>query len=273
MATDKTDLGDRMKMYENSEAKRKFTPLLPICVRLDGRGFSKFTKGLARPYDIRLSDIMKRVTEVLVNETNACIGYTQSDEISLVLYNDNPRSQVYFNGRIQKINTSLASLASVVFNKLIALHIPEKAHIIATFDCRSWVVPNKAEAANSILWRELDATKNSISMLAHTHFSHKSLHGLNGKQMKDKLINEIGINWNQEPTFFKRGTFLQRRKVTRAWTAFEVRTIKAKNPKANIKVGDVVERHDILELGMPPFNRVTNRVEVVFEGEQPMVGE
>lgn len=267
---DKTDFGDRMKMYEGVETQRKLMPMLPICVRLDGNSFSKFTKGLKRPYDTRLSDMMIEVTKKLVDLTNATVGYTQSDEISLVIYSDNIKSQTFFNGKIHKLNSILASKASVWFNKLLVDAIPEKADACPVFDCRVWNVPTKIEAANTILWREQDATKNSISMAASHYFSHKSLQNKNGKDMKDMLINDADVNWNKYPPFFKRGTFIQRYKELREWTAEEVAEIKARSPKATLNVGDSVVSSVINVVDMPPFDRVVNRVGVVFEGEEPI---
>ena len=112
--TDKTAFGDRMKLYERMEAGRRFMPRLPICVRLDGKGFSKWTRGLARPYDPRLSALMEHVATRLVEETQAVIGYTQSDEISLVFYTADPKAQVFFDGRIQKMTSVLAAMTTAV---------------------------------------------------------------------------------------------------------------------------------------------------------------
>ena len=97
------DLGDRMKSYEQKEAGRRFMSLLPVCARIDGKGFSKFTKGLDRPYDRGMSEIMSKTMAYLTQETQASIGYTQSDEISLVWYSPNAKSQIFFDGRIQKM--------------------------------------------------------------------------------------------------------------------------------------------------------------------------
>jgi tRNA(His) guanylyltransferase len=84
----KMNLNDRMKMYEKFETGRRFLPKLPVIARLDGRSFHSFTNGLGRPFDERLSNLMVNVTNFLVEGSNACIGYTQSDEISLVFYSD-----------------------------------------------------------------------------------------------------------------------------------------------------------------------------------------
>ena len=159
--------GDRMKLYEHQEAGRRVLPLLPVCARIDGKGFSKFTKGLQRPYDTRLVELMCQTTAYLVQETQACIGYTQSDEISLVWYSDEYKSQIFFDRRVQKMVSVIASITTAFFNAHLAEHLPEKAGELALFDCRVWQVPTLEEAANTVLWREFDATKNSISMAVH----------------------------------------------------------------------------------------------------------
>jgi tRNA(His) guanylyltransferase len=172
------ELATRMKMYEKIEAGRKLMPLLPAMVRIDGKCFSKFTKGLTTPFDERLSALMIFTTKALVEEYNALLGYTQSDEISLVFYSDSLKSQLPYDGKIQKMVGDMAAYASLAFNRALPAYLPEKEESMPRFDCRVWNVPNKVEAANTILWREIDATKNSVSMAARKYFSHKRLHGL-----------------------------------------------------------------------------------------------
>jgi len=265
------DFGDRMKFLEGMEAKRKSLPLVPVCVRLDGKCFSKFTKGLRQPYDERMSTLMRDTAKFMVEETNAAMGYTQSDEISLVFYSDNYDSQIFFDGRIQKMVSVLASMCSVYFNKGLPTNIPEKAHLLPIFDCRVWTVPNMVEATNALLWREQDATKNSIASAAQSVYSHKQLHKKSGKEMQEMLFKK-GINWNDYPSFFKRGTFIQRRKVHRKFTTEELERLPEKH--AARKDPDlVIERTEVRELEMPPFVKVTNRVQVVFEGADPVVAE
>ena len=105
---DKDNFGNRMKAYEGMETERVLMPYLPIYARLDGKCFSNFTRHMKRPYDELMTNIMVDVTKFLVEETNAVIGYTQSDEISLAWYYPDPESQPLFGGRIQKINSVLA---------------------------------------------------------------------------------------------------------------------------------------------------------------------
>jgi len=260
-------LGDRMKMYEKRDVQ-KFMPLLPIVARLDGKGFSKFTKGFGRPYDERFSNLMQNLSRKLVEETNACIGYTQSDEISLVFYSGDKKSQIFFDGKIHKMVSDLASMASAWMQLMIPEFIPERVGVPAMFDCRVWQVPNHAEATNAILWREFDATKNSIQMAAHSVYSHKQLLNKHGGQMQDMLM-EKGINWNDYPAFFKRGSYFQRRKELTKFSAVELERLP---PKHSARTNPDLEimRTRVKRLNMPPLNKVVNRIQVIFDGQEPM---
>lgn len=265
--TDKSSLGDRMKGYEKIESGRRFLPLLPICARIDGKRFSRFTAGLQRPYDQRLSDLMVAVTRYLVEESQARVGYTQSDEISLLYCSDSHHDQVFLDGRVQKMTSILAAMATARFNALLAEYVPERAGKTALFDCRVWAVPNREEAANTFLWREQDATKNSISMAARHYYSHDELNNKTGAEMQEMLFRK-GVNWNDYPAFFKRGTFVQRRLVRRPFTAEELAALPPLH-NARKKPDLVIERGHIATLDMPPFGRVQNRVAVLFDGAQP----
>lgn len=202
------NLGDRMKQYESQTCDIKLIPKLPIIARLDGKGFSKFTKGLKRPFDERLSKLMIETTKYLVSETNANCGYTQSDEITLMWYSEDYQS--YFGGRIFKIIGDLSSSASIFFNRELIKYLPEKADKMPKFDCRVYNVPNLEEATNSFVWREMDATKNSISMAAHDYYSHKQLQNKSGKE-KQEMLFQKGINWNDYPDFFKKEPMFKER--------------------------------------------------------------
>lgn len=161
MKKEKDKFGNRMKMYENQTCVIKMLPRIPVIARLDGKGFSKFTKGLKIPYDERLSMLMIELTKYLVKETNANCGYTQSDEISLMWYVDDPNSSIYFDGRYFKMVSDLSAMASVFFNRKLNEYLPEKSDKWPRFDCRVFNVPTLDEAVNTFLWREKDATKNS----------------------------------------------------------------------------------------------------------------
>jgi len=264
-------MGDRLKNYESVEAQRRCMDLLPIIGRLDGKGFSKFTRGLKRPYDKQLSDLMIETTKYLVEETNAVCGYTQSDEITLAWYSSTTESQVYFDGRIQKMVSILAAKCSVRFNKLLPNYLPSKVDSEPVFDCRIWNVPTLEEGANCFLWREFDATKNSISMAAQEFYSHNELMDKNGSDKQEMLFVK-GVNWNDYPAFFRRGSYIQRRKIAKKFSTEELEKLPAKH-EARINPNLIIERSEYRVLDMPPFNKVENRVGVIFNGEEPITKE
>jgi tRNA(His) 5'-end guanylyltransferase len=267
---DKTTLGDRIKGYEASTESR-LLPRLPVVVRLDGRSFSKFTKGMKRPFDDQFRQAMIETTKYLVEQTHAKIGYTQSDEISLVLYTENVQNgSVLFDGRIQKIASNFASMASVKFLLEMQKRFPKKVDgtkTLPSFDCRVFAVPSKTEATNAIYWRVQDCVKNSISMVAQCNFSHKELQGLDGKQMQYKLLTERDINWNNFSSNEKQGTFVRKEKVQVKLDEERL----AKIPEDKRPEGGMVTRGKMVEIDMPNFLKVANRNEVIFDGSQPVL--
>ena len=266
----KDNFGDRMKAYEAAEAERYFMPLLPIYARIDGRCFSGFTHDLERPFDPRITRGMIETTKFLVEETQARIGYTQSDEISLVWQQDRYDSEVFFTGKIHKLTSVLASLASVKFNHVCLANetLRERTRkVMPVFDCRLFQLPNRTEAANAILWREKDATKNAISMAARSFYSHKELHGKSASEMQE-MIFQKGQNFNDYPAFFKRGTFVRRITEQRAFTPEELSRIPEKHRPGP---ESLVTRSRVVELEMPIFSKVLNREAVIFDGVAPVV--
>lgn len=264
----KEKFGNRMKGYENQTCGIKMIPRLPIVARLDGRSFSKFTKGLKRPYDERLTRLMIETTKFLVRETNANCGYTQSDEISLVWYNPDYDAQSLFDGKMFKLISTLSSLATGFFNKNLSSFLPEKSDLLPTFDCRVFNVPTIEEAVNVFLWRELDATKNSITMAASEYYSHNFLHGKNGSE-KQELLFEKGVNWNNYPNSFKRGTYIQFKVFTSKMTAEEIEMLP---PKHNLRRNPDMEikRRALVELDLPPLSKIKNKSGVIIFGEEPI---
>jgi len=253
---DTDDFGDRMKSYEAVGTARKLDAMLPIYARIDGRSFSSFTRGMARPFDMRMTAAMIETTKHLVHETHARIGYTQSDEISLVWLADKPESDVFFSGKVQKMASVLASMAAAKF----ATVIPEEfADRLPHFDARVFQLPSREEAANAFLWRAMDARKNAISMMAQSRFSHKALFRKGQKDML-AMLADIGVDFEQEPVCFKRGTFIRRTVVERILTDEEMERI----PEAHRPSGPVM-RSDMRVLDMPPFNTVSNRAAVIFD--------
>lgn len=253
-----------MKMYEAAEAGRKLLPLVPVLARVDGRAFHSFTKGMRRPFDESFSAAMIETTAALVDETNACIGYTQSDEITLAWHSTDIKSQLWFDGRVCKMVSQLAAHATLEFYLNIVRRLPDYGSKRPTFDARVWTVPNRTEGANVFVWREWDATKNSISMAAQEHYSHKELHEKNGSE-KQELLFHKGINWNDYPAYFKRGTYVQRRTVMKKFSAVELERLPPKH-EARANPDLMVERSEIHILAMPPITSVENREAVIFDG-------
>lgn len=258
------DLGDRMKALEEAESGRRLMPLLPVLARLDGRSFHTFTKHAKRPFSETLHSKMVEVTKSLVTETSACVGYTQSDEIQLAWYG----TPTFFEGRIQKMVSSLAAMASSKFNLLP--HDPSDGlnwHMVPTFDCRVWAVPTPMEAVNAFVWRQQDATRNSVSSAAQNHFSHRFLQNLSCEEMQEKLFSERGVNWNDYPWQFKRGTFVQRARVKRAFTAEDLEELPPKH-QARLNPDLIIERNVIREADLW-LTKITNRVDALLHGEDP----
>ena len=263
------DLGDRMKMLEGAEADRRLMPLLPALARIDGRAFHPFTRGMRRPYDERLSRLMITTCRQLVAVTNACMGYTQSDEITLAWLAPDHKSEIFFGGRIMKMTSQLAALASVYFNNQFNFHFPEgyEFNTDPTFDARVWNVPTVEEGANVFLWRELDATRNSVQMASQAKYSHKQLDGKNTVEMMN-MLHAAGVNWNDYPAFFRRGTYVQKRTIRRKFTEGELDKLPEKH-EARGNPNLVVERNVIMDVDVPPLSKVINRAEFIFCGQDP----
>ena len=258
-----------MKLYERMECERRTMPLLPTLARIDGSAFHSFTRGMNRPFDETFSSLMVETTLYLVQETNACMGYTQSDEITLAWHSNDAKSQIWFDGRVAKMTSQLAAHATLWFNRLLATRAPQYLDRLPTFDARVWQVPNRTEGANVFVWREWDATKNSISMAAHALYSDKELHGKNGSD-KQEMLWQKGVNWNDYPAAFKRGTYVQRRTVIKPFSAEELEKLPLKHA-ARGNPALTVERSECRALDMPIFTTITNREEVVFGGAAPVV--
>ncbi len=257
-------LGTRMKEYEFRETERRFLPMLPVYARIDGRNFSSFTRGMDRPYDLRMSQAMIQTAKGLVKDTHALIGYTQSDEISLVWLAETTEGGYFFEGKIMKMTSVLAGLATAHFTHAITATFGND--LLPHFDCRVLQMPNRTETANMFLWRELDATKNAISAAARSVYSHKELNHKNRSEMQEMLFVK-GINFNDYPVFFKRGTFVRRITRERLLTTTELQRIpEVHRPSPSA----LVMRSEIAELDMPKFSTVTNREDVIFDGVDPI---
>lgn len=217
------DFGTRMKHYEN--AFRHHLPgRMPVLIRIDGCHFHTFTKGMDKPFDEPLIHVFWETCKYLAQNIMGCkLVYHQSDEISILLTNyDKLTTASWFENNLQKIVSVAASMATAKFNEEIRNVYPDRP--LATFDARAWVLPQD-EVTNYFLWRQMDATKNSISMVAQANFPHHELQGLDGSALQEKLFSEKAMNWNDLPAWQKRGAcivkkeFLKGTAVRRRWEA------------------------------------------------------
>lgn len=197
----KDDLGDRMKEYEKRWTTIKLNEKYTYA-RLDGRGFSKLTKNLDRPFDSGFSDLMAFVTEKLVERTHAIVGYTQSDEISLAWEND----KIFFDGKLQKLSSVLASLATSIFVSEAPNYTSIDLNKYPHFDGRVFCLPNKDEITNAFFWRYKDCHRNAIQAIGQSFFSQKELNKVSMRDLQFKLA-EIGVKPDDYPLNNIHGTF------------------------------------------------------------------
>lgn len=264
------DLGDRLKAYEAQETARKLIPGVPIYARIDGRSFSKFTRDMDRPFDNKMTCAMIETVKYLVDKSGATLGYTQSDEISLVWANTDHTAELWFGGKIHKITSVLASMATIAFVEGVMTYFPDwqvYLHRMPHFDCRVMQVPNLDELANCLLWRNLDATKNAVSMAAHHYYSHNELQGKNSAQ-KQEMLFEKGIQFEDYPASFKRGTFVRKQTVSKPFDPQEWASIPIQHRP---ELGTLLMRTEMVEFDLPPLNRVKNRVECLFHAQEPQL--
>lgn len=191
------DIGERMKYNYEQPYLYRLPLRMPLIIRLDGKNFHNFTRKMDKPFDEKLIRNMGILSQFLYDEIQGTVlAYCQSDEISLLVHNYKKLvSQSPFNNELQKLVSISAGLASACFS-----HLYDK---IVVFDARAFVLP-EAEVNNYFIWRQLDATRNSISMVANTLYSPKQLHKKSSK-VKQDMIFEKGINWNSLGTHLKRG--------------------------------------------------------------------
>lgn len=203
----KDDFGDRMKGYENITRTYLLPRSYTFC-RIDGRAFHTYLKKCQKPFDKGvMSDMDATAIYLCENVQNTKLAYVQSDEITLLLCDfESITTDQFFDGNIQKICSVVASMATAKFNELrrdrqvqhalendIELSISDRVPL-AMFDCRCWNVPSRMEACNAFIWRNQDCSRNSLSMVAQSHFSHKELHAKNSLQ-KHEMLHSKGINW------------------------------------------------------------------------------
>lgn len=229
---DTSDLANRMKEYEkrNQYYLQKRTP---VAIRVDGRSFHTFTKGFQRPFDEILIKTMQETAKYMCeNIQGAKFAYIQSDEITIILIDyDTLETDCWFNYRTDKLCSITASMATMAFNKFFDNNVREYINKIipnalsplaitymqavdkgAMFDARCFNIP-KEEVTNLVYWRQLDASRNSIQMVGQDCFSYKELQNKSCNDIQDMLMIQKGINWNDLPTYQKRGSCCVRNKI------------------------------------------------------------
>lgn len=230
-------LGIRMKTFYEQVPKFRLYRRTPVAIRIDGKAFHTFTRGFEKPFDKVLVKSMQETMKYLCENIQGCVlGYTQSDEITLILVDyKRLNSDAWFDYEIQKMCSIAASMATMAFNKFFDRNVthfylanaeedkpPETAfkndelfhrYLLydnacdkgAMFDARCFNIPRE-EVTNLIYWRQLDATRNSIQMVGQANFSHAELQEKSCNQIQDMLHEQRGINWNDFPTHLKRGS-------------------------------------------------------------------
>lgn len=276
MSIKNDSLGNRMKEYEY--IPRIFlTRKIPVIIRIDGKAFHTFTKGMKKPFDRVLMSTMQETMKNLCENVQGCVfGYTQSDEITLVLTDyETDTTDAWFGYNVQKMASVSASIATLAFNKYFQKNVDvyrlkqwdgvssykegtdlgyinlliEKVARGVMFDSRVFSIP-KEEVCNCLIWRQQDAVRNSIQSVGQANFSQKELHGMSCNQIQDMLFKEKGINWNDFPTDCKRGSCCYKHQVER----------EIELPKTKKKV--TVHRNEwFIDENIPIFTQDRNYVE------------
>lgn len=190
------EIGIRMKENYENPSKRFLPKKSNVIIRIDGKAFHTYTRGFQKPYDPVISYAMcNTMKELCSNIQGARFGYTQSDEITIVLHDKmSIKSDAWFGYNQSKMESISASIATFVFNQTIRDHIPDIERR-ALFDSRSFHIPLDYEVLNCLLWRQLDAARNSIQGYAQSMFSHKELMNKNIKEMQEMMFQKNGFNW------------------------------------------------------------------------------
>lgn len=224
MARLRDDIGTRMKNFYEQIPKTKLMRRCPVAIRIDGKAFHTYTRNFKRPFDSVFMRAMQETMKYLCENIQGCVlGYTQSDEITLILVDyEKINSSAWFDYEVQKLCSVSASMATMRFNQVFARLVqevreegtedPQYIKVLdkacetgAMFDSRCFNIP-KEEVTNLIYWRQLDASRNSIQMVGHANFSQKQMHGKSTSDIQDMLMLEKNINWNDFPVACKRGS-------------------------------------------------------------------
>lgn len=262
-------LGDRMKEFEMVHTQTSLVPGIPVYVRIDGRSFHTFTRGLKKPFDPDFAWTMKETTKHLHDKTNAFISYVQSDEISLAYLEP---SKMPFETRLFKLESVLAGMASAAFciygSKTKLKDRIEK--FIPHFDCRVCQMPLE-EIPNMLLFRERDCLKNAITLESLEHFSNKQIHKKNSEE-KIEMLKGIGIDFSKDiDEDFRYGSWFRRVVFQKELDAETLAKIPEKQRKLDENGKMVVTRSEVRQtrFGMP-LSKMTNKLEAVLGKAEPI---
>lgn len=270
MAQKNVSLEKRMKEYE--QVSRTFlTRRVPVMIRIDGKAFHSFTRGMKRPFDPLLRDTMEKTMKYLCQNIQGCVfGFTQSDEITLVLTDYATIStDAWFSYNVQKMSSVAASMATSAFNRYFyeavssQMEFPdawnddleylcklESKYFQAMFDARAFSIP-KEEVCNNLIWRQQDATRNSIASVGQSYFSQKELQGKTRNQIQEMLFTNKGVNWNDFATRYKRGSCCYR----------ETKKEEMEDPRMPGKQIQVERRVWVIDSNPPIFSQDRNFIE------------
>lgn len=202
-------LGDRMKRQYEDRTRVMLPRRTYTIIRVDGKAFHTFTRHCEKPNDQELASALDAAAHALCTESQgARLAYLQSDEMSILLTDFAlPTTDAWFDGNLQKIVSVSASIVTAAFAEFY-----NTPHVVATahFDARAFTIPDAVEVENYFIWRQQDATRNSVQSLARAHFSHTQIHGVNTDVLQEWLFEKKHINWNDLETKWKRGRCLVR---------------------------------------------------------------
>lgn len=207
------ELGDRIKDMFESRTKILLPRRTYTVIRIDGKGFSKYTRSLNKPFDLDLAHDFDETSKVLCSEIMGCkLAYTQSDEITLILSDfDGPMTDAWFDANLQKMCSVSASIATAAFNRLRSARNVDSRP--AYFDSRVFTIPQRDDVVACLMWRQADAIRNSISMVARTVMSHKEMDGIGVARLKD-IIVEKGVDLSSFPVGLLQGRMIFKESYT-----------------------------------------------------------
>lgn len=275
MSVKKDSLGDRMKRYES--VSKNFLPRrVPAVIRIDGKAFHTFTKGMKKPFDRILMGAMQQTMKYLCENIQGCVfGYTQSDEITLILTDyATIQTDAWFGYNVQKMTSIAASMATLAFNRFFIdevqgrikefscdtnppgsdwdylMMLADRKFFKAQFDARAFTIPID-EVCNCLIWRQQDATRNSIESVGQANFSHKELHRKTCNDIQEMLWSQRNINWNDFPADCKRGSCCYR----------QVRNVSMQDPRNPEEVIAVTRREWVIDREPPIFTQEREYIE------------